>query len=273
MHVAGPVMVRQFAGRRVGRGMGFFMFAGELARTVGPLLAVQLVAAFGLPGLWRAGLVAVASSLILWWRLPRGATAIAGPPPIPLPAVWQRAGRLIAAVGGLLVARAFMAAALTTFLPTFIVGEGRDLWAANISLSALEFAGAVGALTMGNLSDRLGRRRVLLLCAVAAPMLMLVFLWTGGVPRLMILIAMGFITLSTTPVLIAVMIENAQGNPATQNGTFMMMNFAVRGLVILIVGALGDALGLRGAFLVCAVLAMLGVPFVFMLPAETGEAR
>lgn len=266
MHVAGPVMIRQFAGARVGRGMGFFMFAGEMARTLGPLVAVQLVALFGLEGLWRAAPVAVASSLVLWWRLPRGLEEQDTRAPIPVLSLWRRNRSLITAVGGILVARAFMAAALTTFLPTFIYGEGAGLLAANASLAVLELAAGAGALTAGNLSDRFGRRRVLLVCATLAPVVMLAFPWSGGLFRFVILLILGFVALSTTPVLIAVMIEHSDANPATQNGTFMMMNFAIRGLIILAVGALGDAIGLRGAFLVCGFAAMFGVPFVFMLP-------
>ena len=36
-HVPGPVMIKHYSGDRTARGMSFFMFGGELARTVGPL--------------------------------------------------------------------------------------------------------------------------------------------------------------------------------------------------------------------------------------------
>ena len=268
MHVAGPVLVGEYAGCEIGRGMGFFMVGGELARTAGPLLAVQLVSAFGMDGMWRAAPAAVASSLILWWRLAGVGVQRTTGPPSSLLAVWRHARKTIAAVGGILMARAFMAGALTTFLPTFIYGEGHGLWIANISLSVLELSGAAGALTMGTLSDRLGRRRVLAGAVALAPPLMLLFLISGGTLRLFVLAALGFVTLSTTPVLMAVMIENSGANPATVNGTFMMMNFAIRGLVILLVGVLGDFLGLRGAFFTCAVMATLGLPFVRLVPAR-----
>jgi len=268
MHVVGPVLVGRYAGREVGRGMGFFMVGGELARTAGPLLAVQLVSAFGLGGMWRAAPVAVASSLILLWRLANVGDRMPAARPSPLLAVWREIRKTIAAVGGILVARAFMAAALTTFLPTFLYGQGYSLLLANISLALLELSGAAGALTMGTLSDRLGRRRVLMAAVSLAPPLMLVFLFSGGTLGLLVLAALGFVTLSTTPVLMAVMIENSGANPATVNGTFMMMNFSIRGLVILLVGVMGDVLGLRTAFFVCAILATLGLPFVRLVPGR-----
>ena len=89
MHVAGPVLIGQYAGREVGRGMGFFMLGGELARTAGPLLAVQLVSTFGFDGMWRAAPVAVASSLILWWRLAGVGVRRSTGRPSPVLAVWR----------------------------------------------------------------------------------------------------------------------------------------------------------------------------------------
>jgi len=42
-HVPGPVMIARVSGSQVGKGMSFFMAAGEMARTVGPLVAVAAV--------------------------------------------------------------------------------------------------------------------------------------------------------------------------------------------------------------------------------------
>jgi len=220
--------------------------------------------------MWRVGFVAVASSLILWWRLASVPEYRPARRPSGLLVVWRGMRKTMVAVGGVLVARAFMAAALTTFLPTFIYGQGHSLWVANISLSMLELAGAAGALTTGTLSDRLGRRGVLMGAVSLSPPLMLLFLFSEGPLRIVALAALGFVALSTTPVLMAVVIENSGANPATVNGMFMMMSFAIRGLVILLVGALGDVIGLRGAFVACAVLATVGLPFVMLLPDRRG---
>ncbi|MEJ2721410.1 MAG: MFS transporter [bacterium] len=273
MHLGGPVLIRGYAGHAVGRGMSFFMVGGELARTAGPLVAVQLAAWFGLEGLWRVIPVAVGASLFLWWRL-------AGMPdyrptgrPSHLIVVWKKMRRVIAALMGILVARAFMGAALTTYLPTFIYEQGHSLWLANISLSVLELAGAAGAFTSGTLSDILGRRRVLAWAVSLGPPLMLLFVLSGGPLRLLVLVALGFVTISTMPVLLAVMIENSGADPAAATGTFMMISFAVRGLIILAVGGIGDLFGLRSAFIGCAGLAVLGLPFVFLLPPDRERSR
>jgi FSR family fosmidomycin resistance protein-like MFS transporter len=272
LHVAGPVLVREFSGASIGRGLSYFMVGGELARTVGPLVAIQLVAFLGLEGMWKIAPAAAASSLVLWWRLagmPR-----TRPPgrPSPLPDVWRRMRRVILAVAGVLMARAFLVGGLTTFLPTYLYGDGSTFWFANLSLAVLELSGAAGALASGTLSDRWGRRRVLLVILVLSPLLMLAFLSVGGAMRLLLLVPLGVVTFSTTPVLMAVMIENSGADPAAANGTFMMMSFAVRALIILAVGALGDALGLHQSYMLCAGLAAVGIPFVLLLPGREPDS-
>jgi len=254
------------------------MVGGELARTIGPLVAVQAVVSFSLAGLWRVIPIAVLASVILWWRLSRIPVAQRLGPEQDTPSIfadvfslWKRTWRIVVAVLGLMMARAFLAVALVIYLPTFIHSEGGSLWFANISLSVVQLAGAVGALTSGTLSDWFGRRRVLTTAVVFSPLFMFLFLMAEGVWILPVLMALGFFSLATTPVMMAVMIENAGADKATANGTFMTIAFGMRAFVVLLVGAMGDVLGLRDTFALCGVFAILAIPFVFMLPRDARD--
>ncbi len=101
---------------------------------------------------------------------------------------------------------------------------------------------------------------------VASPPLMLLFLQTEGLAQLAVLALLGITMLSTAPVIMAMVLENAGDNPAAANGTYFMISFAARGMILLVVGALGDSIGLRAAYYWCAGFAMLGLPFVLLLP-------
>jgi MFS transporter, FSR family, fosmidomycin resistance protein len=70
-HAPAPAMVAKISGQRVGTGMSFFMATGELARTLGPMMAVAGVAWFGLEGIWRLAVFGWLMSLILYLRLRR----------------------------------------------------------------------------------------------------------------------------------------------------------------------------------------------------------
>ena len=267
LHSLAPVVTGRISGNRLGFGMGFWMVGGELGRTLGPLLLVTAVATIGMRGLpWLAVGGVVASVL-----LAIGMRGVA-----PEPRVTRRAAdsghnrRAMRAfflpLTGVVIARASMLAAFTTFLPVFLREEGFSLWWAGASLSVLEAAGVVGVLMGGSASDVLGRKRVLAASLLVTPILMVGFVLVSGWGRLPLLLGLGFAGLMATPVIMAAVLENFPETRALANGTYMALNFVGRAVAVVLVGGLADAIGMRQAFLVCAALGVLGTPFVFLLP-------
>ncbi len=270
-HTPAPAMMARVSGRQVGQGMSFFMLGGSLAYTIGPLLAVAAVSWWGLGGIWRLAPLAMCASALLYWRtrdivIARPAASVDGVPRASLWASLRGLSRLFVPITGILIAQGCMVVALTTFLPTFMSGEGASLWQAGGSLAVVEAAGAVGTLVSGTLSDRLGRRRILALVLLLAPALTLVFLSVRGWVMIPVLLAVGFTAFSTTPVLMALVQEYSRDHPATANGLYFMLNFVSRAVLIIVVGALADRLGLRTAFQWCAWIGFASAPFVLLLP-------
>jgi len=266
LHVSAPVITAQLSGRYIGRGMSLFMVGGELSRTAGPLVAVWAVSNLGLEGLWRLMFVGWGASGILWWRLRQTREKNPVRAPASFPGMLKEMRIIIAGVFGILVARSFMASAITTYLPTFLFGQGHSLWFAGISLTVYEAAGAAGVFVSGTLSDTMGRRKVLLAATLFSPTMMLAMLYVEGSLLFAILLLLGFSTIATGPVLMAVMMENAGVNRAAANGTYMAISFAIRASVILVIGTVSDAFGMQRAFFLCALVAFAGIPFVALLP-------
>ena len=272
-HAVASVMAGNLSGRRLGLGTGLWMFGAEFGRTIGPLLvvtAIRLLTLRGLPWLMIIGLL---GATMLYIRLRDVPFRPAHTGEV-LP--WRQAlkgmERLMLPLVGIIVARAFVAAALSTYLPTFLREEGADLWLAGASLSVYEAAGTVGALLGGWLSDQLGRRTMLFISLVAAGPLMLLFLSTNGWMRLLSLLLLGFAVLSNLGVIMAMVQESHPQNRALANGVYLALAFLSNSGMSVIVGALGDLFGLRLAFTAAAFAPLLGSALVLLLPRQNAQS-
>lgn len=68
-HALVPTMIAEVSRQKVNLGMGLFMTGGELARTLGPLLAVWAISTWTLDGFFRIVVLDWAASLVLYIRL------------------------------------------------------------------------------------------------------------------------------------------------------------------------------------------------------------
>lgn len=266
-HVPAPVIIARLSGDFKGRGMSFFMTGGELSRTVGPMAAVGSVSLLGLEGFYPVMVFGLAASAWLFLRFKDIPVRPQTTGPKTVKGTWKKMRFILLPLAGIMVARGFMHAALITFLPTFIKLQTGDMWLAGFSLTLVEGAGVAGVLAAGNLSDRLGRRKVLLVSLIGAPIMLLSFIWISGWLRFIALTATGFTLLSTTPVMLALVQEHSVSSPAAANGIFMMVSFLARSAVVIVVGFMGDLVGLPTTYLAAAVLGFAGIPFIIMLPA------
>ena len=268
-HVPAPVMIAHLSAARKGRGMSFFMTGGELARTIGPLVAVAGVSLLGLEGFYPVMVFGLFSSGWLYFKL-RDAPVNTVHTKRNLSALqtWRKLRYILWPLAAILVSRGFMHASMTAFLPTYINQETGNLWLAGMALTLFEVAGVAGVLTAGSMSDLFGRRKTLLVSLVGAPICLFVFTITDGWFRIAALLVTGFTLLSTTPVMLALVQEHARHSPAAANGLFMMISFIARSAVVVVVGFIADRIGLQAAYLISAAMGLIGIPFIFQLPKK-----
>ncbi len=266
-HAPAPAMIAHVAGDKVGRGMSFFMASGELARSVGPLLVGFGVAQWGMEGLWRLMFFGWLSSAVLFWQL-RDVSAKGESRKSKSKPMLRRYARVFGPLLGVMLLRNMAASALGIFMVVYLVNvRGFGLTLATGALALYEFSGVGGALMGGTLSDRFGRRRMVAGAAISSALLMLAFVQAEGALLIPLLIGLGFTSLSVSPVFLALVQDQLPESRATANGIFMLYAFGVRAINVMLVGLLGDALGLQNAFSAAALISLLCLPLIATLPS------
>ncbi|MCS7260616.1 MAG: MFS transporter [Anaerolineae bacterium] len=269
LHAVSPVIAGQLSGRQLGRGMGLWMVGGELGYMIGPIIAVTVIRFTGLNGVAWLMLFGLIASVILSLRL---RNLPAQPSNLARPLPWREALRAMSGImkllAGIVILRAFIIAALVTYLPTFLTREGTDLWLAGTSLSIFQMGSIAGAWLGGPSSDRWGRHTVLWISLTATAVLMALFLITTQGARLVCLLLLGVSVAGTFPVLLALAQEALPSNRALANGIYMAITFAMESIAVISIGVVGDWVGLRIAYIAIVAAPLLCLPLVAQLPSE-----
>jgi len=266
-HVPSPVMIKHFAGDKIGQGMSFYMLGGELARTLGPLLILGGISLWGLEGTWRLAPLGMGASLLLFFQLRKvrihkpvrkGSTNGAGKTFISLLP-------LFLSIGGIIFFRSAMKSALTIYLPTYLTSKDQSIWIAGISLSVLQFSGAVGTFLAGPISDKIGRKMVLLISAIVNPLLLLLFINISGALIFPVLILSGFFLFTAQPVLLALIHDIDSEHGSFINGIYMTINFFFGSIMTLLIGLMADRFGMNATYSTAVYITAAAIPCVLLL--------
>jgi FSR family fosmidomycin resistance protein-like MFS transporter len=267
-HAVASATAGRLSARHLGRGLSLWMVGGELGSAVGPLLAAGALALLTLKGLAWLMILGWAASFALHLqlrRLPPGFGQVERPH-------WRlalgRMRRVMGIMAALAVLRAMALSAPWTFGPILLQEEGHGNLASGAALTLYLTAGMVGTLGAGWLSDRVGRRVILLFGTVAGPAGLLLFIAAGGWTRFIFLALAGVATVALHPVSMALVQETFPESRGLANALYLSTVFIVSSVAAVAVGALGDALGLRSAFVISGAVTFLSLPLIFLLPRD-----
>jgi FSR family fosmidomycin resistance protein-like MFS transporter len=253
------------SGERVGAGMSFFMTGGELGRALGPVLIVFIVEWFGLERSYLAAIPGLVYSAVLF--------RLVGPiqrsaKPVEHADAWailrERRAPLLLLLG-FVWTRALLVGSLGVFTPTYLTTRDLSLAQAAAGYAVLELAGAAGAMAGGTISDRLGRRRTLLLGqSLAIPCF---FAMAFG-PRPLIfplLVVTGLIVFSTTPVALATLQEWLPELRSLASGLYFSLNYVATGMAAILFGMAADRIGVQAAFNLLGLVPLATIPFALLM--------
>ncbi|MEA4811602.1 MAG: MFS transporter [Anaerolineaceae bacterium] len=269
LHSVGPGVTSHFSGKRIGKGMSFWMIGGELGYSLGPLLVMTIVGVIGLRRLPLMAIGGLLVSVFLFFATrnvdTRGENKT---PKVNKTAFLSGIKMVMVPMALLLITRALMSVMLSTFMPTFLRSQGASLIFAGAGMAVAGSAGAVGSYIAGSLSDKIGRRKILFASIILTPICMLLFLNTQGWVKIPMLILCGFFGLSLLPVMIATIMEFFPEDRSFANGIFMALNFIIQALAAVVAGRIADAKGMAFTFMVAALALPFGLLALLMMPKD-----
>jgi FSR family fosmidomycin resistance protein-like MFS transporter len=259
---AAALIARTFSPRVRGTAMGIHITGGHLSFFAAPAVAGILATATGTwrtPYIWFAAAPIVFGAL-LWFVAPHVLERAA---PGDRFAAFREIGRVFRDVGpvvSLSIAFQFGIAALLAFLALYLVdARGLSPALAAVFFGVPQLVGVIGAPLGGWLSDRLGRRRVMV--GGLALMGPAVYALTA-VPNdalLPALVVFGLLwSMRSTVTETLVMDSASPGRRATVLGGYYLLNAHVGGIGAPLFGFLAEAVGLASAF------SWMGIAFVAM---------
>ena len=260
--------------RNRGRAMATFISAGTLGLAVGPTYFSWMTGMLGLPRTYWAAIPGILISVLLLAFL-RLAPPKSGPSlrfdMTPMRAVWRPLTILFL----LVVIRSIVQVTFAQFLPLYLkLQRGYSLSNASYITSAYLIGGALGGFTGGNLADRFGGRRVILLSMIGSLPFLLLFVFTTGLLSLAGLILGGLILLFTIPVNVMMGQDLVPANAGTVSALMMGAAWGSAGIVFIpLTGWISDHYSMQHAFAGLVITPLIGFFLALKLPKTSRPAR
>jgi FSR family fosmidomycin resistance protein-like MFS transporter len=271
-HPIASIVVAQASGNRRGLGMSLFATGGNLGFAIGPVLAAWLLRWGGLP----ATLVLIVPGCLMAAAFAVSRPAVAGGLASGEPAGVSRYSvpwRQLSVLCALITFRSWGYAGLIVFIPLWLHAQGGSTDEAGRALFVFLFAGAVGGLIGGILSDRVGRQPVVALSLIVFPGLMAMALLIPGPLRWGALAGAGMVLMASFSVTVVYAQELLPRHPGLASGLALGLAFGTGGLGVALSGFLADLIGLTRSIWGLVFLPGVAGLLAFCLAAPTDHSE
>jgi FSR family fosmidomycin resistance protein-like MFS transporter len=260
-HPRAMMVVHLVSGPRKGLGTAIFSTAGNIGFALGPMVGSLLVLGFGLHatiGLLGPG-VLLALTIFLWPGdfLQREA-------PAKMATKTGDEGLHSILWGSLILTclivtlRAWVYISFMTYLPMFLQDQGLPLKTGSLMLTVFLAGGAAAGLYGGHLSDRVGRRRIIVVSMLLYPVFMSLMILSSGPILWVLAAASGAALLASFSVTIVLAQELLPRNLGLASGLILGLGFGMGGLGAAVSGWIADMVGLYKTLWVLALVPVFG---------------
>jgi len=264
-HPVGLPLFSQLVDRqRLGRAMGFVQMGGAVGSLLSPLAAVFIASIFG----WRYSFILLSpvgfiTALLAWLYVKE--------PDPQVKLQQEKSGRVDYVLAALVTLFAllwlFGFRGVTAFLTLFAVKKFQvDLGYAAFLLSMLQVAGIFSGPLFGHLSDRFGRRGVLVMTVLLQGLLVYTLAFASLEALPLILVVFGCLAYGSIAVTDATVTSMDWGRAlGTVFGFYITASFLSSAIVPPVMGYLVDTVSFEFAFGVIAIPTLLAVPLILLV--------
>ena len=282
-HMPAIAAISQRFPTRRGFSLSMHGVGGQVGDSMGPLIVGALLTLFA--GAWRpVALVhvfpAIVMTVVVFWALYRlGGEGEEGGQRTEVGQRFRDAGRLLRnpAILSLVLVSSFrdMGSVVLMFWlakylhdPIDVGGLGFSPFMVGLHLTFLLILGVVSSPIAGLLSDRFGRKLILIPCLTAVGLLSLAIEPAGaGIDLIIIVLAIGLFSSSMNQILQATVLDQVgRGTEGVTMGIVMGVNSVLSGVAPLIAAAVVNNYGIGSVFIYAAILWVAGAVILAVTP-------
>ena len=242
-HPQASAMVTAVSGTRKGFCQALFITSGNIGWALPPLLAVPIVEAYGLEITPFFMLPGIAVAVMLRFTAPKVAGARRSPPPPlmeTLRANWAELTKIVVVVA----VRALAFFGLAAFLPLYLQHIDVPLVTGGRLVFTMLFWGALGGLVGGYLSDRFGRKVVIVWSLLIATPIFHLFLHSSGVLSHVLLALAGAFLQASFSVTVVSAQEVISKNAAMASALMLGFGIGIGGMGVGLMGVVVEHAGI-----------------------------
>lgn len=271
-HPQGASTAGEASGRRKGAGLSLFVAGGELGYALGPLVIAAIVAWRGLDVTWMVALPGILACVLLWPAFPPASAHPSRSGTTSLRADLGAAFHPMLVLWFVVFLRSVVITSYHTFLPLLVTQRGGPLVAGGLAVFLFGGVGAVGGICGGMLSERIGRKRLVVLSFIITAPLLVAFV-RSPTPWSYVFLALGGIAVYLSAAVTIVMAQELLPyRVGVASSIVMGVAWGMAGLTLTGVGALADRVGLGNAMMLVLLLFIPALAAARALPRSLDTA-
>ena len=267
-HPQASTMVPKISGDNKGFGVSIFSAGGNLGYAIMPLLVVPVTAIWGLKGTLVFMVPGFVMTLLLYKYAPEVPIASSRVKLADLIHDILSVAKPLTSVVAVVCMRAWLFFGLITFLPLYLAFNHQSASTASLHLFILLLFGAIGGLMGGWLSDKYGRKTIIVWSMLICAPLLYMALSTQGYIAWALTAVAGMAMLASFSPAILIAQDLIPKNQGMASGIILGLAMGIGGLGIALTGAIADSAGITTGTFSLVLLPFLGFLFALTLPGS-----